>query len=109
MLQAACSGSLAATNSSCEFNESGCCRRKRQQRRHVQRQAREPRVYNLTVSYQPTKALSIPVRRPIGPVDASQALKEWFEAEVIGYHVTCRNETGAIVTKGELRAAVQRA
>lgn len=71
--------------------------------------AREPHVYNLIISYEPTRVLSIPVRRPIGPVDAAQALKEWFEAEVTGYHVTCRNETGAAVTRGELRAAVQRA
>ena len=65
-------------------------------------------MYSLTFSYQPTEALSIPVGRAVSSLDAPQALKEWFEAEVTGYHVMCRNETGAVVTKGELRAALHR-
>jgi hypothetical protein len=54
-------------------------------------------VYILTTSI-PGKVL-----RTGAPVGASQALRTWFDDEETGYLVTCHDEKGAEVTKGQLR------
>ena len=41
------------------------------------------------------------------PVAAAQALKDWFQEETTGYEVTCHDEGGASVTRGQLRKAAQ--
>lgn len=38
------------------------------------------------------------------PVTAPQALRDWFADEATGYTVTCRDDAGSPVTKGQLRA-----
>ena len=66
-------------------------------------------MYNLTVLYDPTGSRALTVRRPHGPVLASQALRGWFEEEATGYLVTCHDEAGASVTKAQLRDEARRA
>jgi hypothetical protein len=41
------------------------------------------------------------------PVAAAQALRDWFQEETTGYDVTCHDEGGASVTRGQLRKAAQ--
>jgi hypothetical protein len=41
------------------------------------------------------------------PVAAAQALRDWFKEETTGYQVTCHDESGALVTRGQLRKAAQ--
>ena len=41
------------------------------------------------------------------PVAAAQALRDWFKEETTGYDVTCHDEGGASVTRGQLRKAAQ--
>ena len=50
-----------------------------------------------------TTSISGKVLRTGVPVGASQALRTWFDDEVTGYLVTCQDEKGAAVTKGQLR------
>ena len=50
-----------------------------------------------------TTSVSGKVLRTGAPVGASQALRTWFDDEVTGYLVTCQDEKGVAVTKGQLR------
>ena len=47
--------------------------------------------------------------RSIGPVDASQALRDWFAEEATGYRLDCRDEKGEAVTKAQLRIVARSA
>ena len=47
--------------------------------------------------------------RSIGPVDAAQALKDWFDEESTGYKVTCRDSQSNPVTKAGLREVARHA
>ena len=38
---------------------------------------------------------------------ASRTLKDWFQAETTGYEVTCHDESGAAVTKAQLRTVTR--
>ena len=58
-------------------------------------------MYSLTVTVD-----GKPVRS-IGPVEASQALRDWFAEEETGYRVECRDETGKPVTKAQLRVVAR--
>ncbi len=58
-------------------------------------------MYNLTVS------TSAGVSRTGAPVQASQALRDWFSEETTGYGVACHDQSGASVTKAQLRNVVR--
>ncbi len=58
-------------------------------------------MYHLTVS------TSAGVLRTHVPVAAPQALRDWFSEEATGYEVTCQDESGASVTRTQLRAAAR--
>ena len=60
-------------------------------------------MYHLTVS------TTAGVLRTHVPVAASQALRDWFSEETTGYEVTCQDETGASVTRTQLRAMARQA
>lgn len=60
-------------------------------------------VYHLTVS------TSAGVIRTHLPIQASQALKDWFSEETTGYFVTCHDQSGASVTKAQLRVVARHA
>ena len=53
--------------------------------------------------YTLTTSMSGKVVRAGAPVSAALALKAWFDDEVTGYEVACKDEKGHPVTKGHLR------
>ena len=54
-------------------------------------------MFNLVVS------TSAGLLRTGAPVGARQALRDWFSEESTGYTVTCHDQSGAAVTKSQLR------
>lgn len=60
-------------------------------------------MYNLTITTGGKLLRSLP------SISARQALKGWHDEECTGYQVTCHDEAGTAVTKGQLREVVRRA